>query len=510
VIVGFYEIVIRIIKTNLRISNRIFTMKVSTGSHGSHAKNTDLYNRDSFPDEGSEGRFGRLFPVGDGKTADNEHDKLRPHPSPRYDLDRLGKAGGPLKSTGRADSHAPAGMTFLGQFIDHDITLDVTTSLTANANINTLQNGRSPALDLDNIYGQGPEAQPYLYVSEKNNDFSGIKLLTGADIPNASELQQNDLLRSLHGRAIIGDPRNDENGIISQLQLAIIRFHNSVVDELSTQYSGHKLFEEARKLTTWHYQWVVIHDFLKKMCGNAVVNEILGGGRQFYTPKHGDPFIPVEFSVAAYRFGHSMIPQKIQIQKNESALELFGTLLGRGFEPLSDLKGVVDWLELVDSSAGRNVQKAEKLDTKMATDLLKLPFIPPTSEQSLATRNLLRGQSFLLPSGEKIAEAMNRSASEIDTVNQQAKTIAGPDIDLSTGTPLWFYLLTEAEVIGKETMPNQFEPGEGLGPVGARIVSETLIGLIEVDPRSFLATNRNWEPSDGLNVKKLADILTYQ
>ena len=426
-------------------------------------------------------------------------------------LKKLGAQNGPMDGGENANrtSTVAVGDVFFGQFIDHDITLDVTTSLSATADISQLQNTRSPTLDLDNIYGLGPEAQPYLYISEKGNKFSGVKLLTGADIPGADNLQQNDVIRSLHGRAVIGDPRNDENRIISQLQLAMIRFHNRVVDELSADHSGSELFEESRKLTTWHYQWVVIHDFLVKMCGGAVVNEILGSGRQFYNAEHDDAFIPVEFSVAAYRFGHSMIPQKIQIQKNKSALELFGTLLGKGFEPLNDEKSIVDWLELVDSTAGRNVQMAEKMDTKMATDLLKLPFIPPSDEQSLATRNLLRGQSFLLPSGEKIAEAMNRPQVEVDTVSQNAKTIAGIDIDLSAGTPLWFYLLTEAEVVGRETQPNQFDPGEGLGPVGARIVAETLIGLIELDPRSYTSVNRNWEPSDGLNISNLGEMLSF-
>jgi hypothetical protein len=425
-------------------------------------------------------------------------------------LKKLGAQNGPMDGgirSERTDTVA-VGDIFFGQFIDHDITLDVTTSLSATAQVSQLRNTRSPSLDLDNIYGSGPEAQPYLYSSE--GDFSGVKLLTGADLESPTDLQKNDLLRSPHGRAIIGDPRNDENGVISQLQLAMIRFHNHVVDEISTKYKGRELFEESRRLTTWHYQWIVIHDYLVKICGGAVVNNILGCGREFYSAKPGDTFIPVEFSVAAYRFGHSMIPQKIQVLKNESALELFGEILGkRGFQPLNSEKGIVDWLELIDSDAGRRVQMADKLDTKLATDLLKLPFIDPSDNQSLASRNLLRGQTFLLPSGEKIAEKMNRNATEVTIVSQAAQNIAGNDIDLSAGTPLWFYILTEAEMLGRETLPNQLDPGEGLGPVGARIVAETLIGLIELDPTSYLSVNRNWDPGDDLKIFRLSDMLTF-
>jgi len=263
-------------------------------------------------------------------------------------------------------------------------------------------------------------------------------------------------------------------------------------------------------LATWHYQWVVINEFLGKFCGGAVVNDILGNGRRFYCAGGEEPFIPIEFAVAAYRFGHSMIPQKIQVQKGKSALELFGTLLGRGFSPLSDEKGIVDWHELLETTEQRNVQMAEKLNTKLATDLLKLPFISTDDIQSLATRNLLRGQTFLLPSGENIARAINRPESEIDDVSQAAKSAVGAAADLSNGTPLWFYILVEAEEIGRETNPGTFEPGEGMGPVGARIVAETLIGLVELDSRSYLAKNRNWSPDQGVGVSSLGEMLTYQ
>jgi hypothetical protein len=175
-----------------------------------------------------------------------------------------------------------------------------------------------------------------------------------------------------------------------------------------------------------------------------------------------------------------------------------------------DERAVVDWHELLNTSENRNVQMAEKLDTKMATDLLKLPFIPSDSIQSLASRNLLRGQTFLLPSGENVARTIQRSESEIDNVNQAAKSIASAAADLSNGTPLWFYILMEAEQIGRETTLDTFEPGEGLGPVGARIVAETITGLIELDSRSYLAKNRNWSPDQGVGVTSLGEMLTYQ
>ena len=445
-------------------------------------------------------RFGRLFDVASLFT-------------PAPDLIALGAQKGPMDG-GRRASRAQTvavGQIFFGQFIDHDITLDVSTSLSSVvADETQIENARTPTLDLDCVYGQGPEASPFLYHGTGN--FAGIKLLTGKDGTAANQsanLAKNDLHRTAHGTAIIGDPRNDENRVLSQLQLAMLRFHNKVVDNLSAKYEGAELFEEARRTVTWHYQWVIIHDFLPAICGGAVVADILGNGRQYYCTDNDDPFIPIEFSVAAYRFGHSMIPQKVQIQKGQPALELFGPVLGEGFVPLSTPKGVVDWNELVDTGAGRNVQNAEKLDSKLATDLLKLPFIPATDVQSLASRNLLRGQAFQLPSGENVAYALDRGETEVNKIRRAAQTIAGKDIDLSNGTPLWFYLLVEAEKIGRESSPGHFDKAEGLGPVGARIVAETLLGLIELDGRSFLATNRSWQPADGVGVSTLGEMLTF-
>ena len=460
-------------------------------------------------------RFGRLFPLEPPLYNDPE------------DLKQLGAQGGPMDggtAATRTDS-VPVGQVFFGQFIDHDITLDVTSSFFSVATPEATPNVRTPTLDLDCVYGLGPEAHPYLY--HGSGQFAGIKLLTGADgtaaivldsdgtqHPQPPALAAHDLSRTPHGTAIIGDPRNDENRVVSQLQLAMIRFHNHVVDTLynnpQNDLEGKELYERARLLVTWHYQWVVINDFLVKLCGAAVVNDIFGNGRLFYCTNGDEPFIPVEFSVAAYRFGHSMVPQKVQIQQRQPAFQLFGTVFGRGFSPLMDERAIVEWHELLETSENRNVQAAEKLDTQLATDLLKLPFIPADDIQSLASRNLLRGQTFLLPSGENIASAMQRPHSEIDNVSESTKSIASGAVDLSSGSPLWFYILREAAEIGRETNPGEFEPGEGLGPVGARIVAETIMGLIELDSRSYLAENRNWSPAQGVGVASLGEMLTYQ
>ena len=425
-----------------------------------------------------EDRFGRMFP------------DLPPAYIAQPKLTELGALGGPMDGgTGKKRTKTVAvGQIFFGQFVDHDITLDASTSFQRVVqDPGEVPNVRSPTLDLDCVFGLGPEAQPYLYAQDAT--FGGAKLLTGAD-SGAGGLADSDLARSANGRAIIGDPRNDENRIISQLQLAMIRFHNHVCDTLNAEdgLTGGHLFEEARRITTWHYQWNVVMDFLVSICGGAVVEDILTCGRKYYCG--GIPYIPVEFSVAAYRFGHSMIPQKIQIQKNGANHDLFGAILGGGFNPLGDPDAVVDFHEVLFTPANRSVQKAERLDTKLASILLALPFIQPPVNNSLAERNLLRGNTFLLPGGDKIAEHMGRPADELDEVRDLVESMGAS----RKGVPLWLYLLAEAEKIGREELNGNFSKGEGLGPVGARIVAETIIGLLELDDHSFLGTNRNWSP----------------
>lgn len=435
-----------------------------------------------------EDRFGRMFP------------SLSPAYVTASVLSAIGAKNGPMdgKSKKSRTKTVPVGQVIFGQFIDHDITLDVTSGLGRVNTPETTPNVRTPTLDLDCIYGAGPEAHPYLYRSGSGDPFSGVTLLTGADQAPSDPTVSKDLYRSPapHSRAIIGDPRNDENRIVSQLQLGMIRFHNRVAAELragsGNTLSGSHLFEEARRRATWHYQWAVVNDFLVDMCGGAVVNDILACGRQFYCPSV--PFIPIEFAVAAYRFGHSMVPMAIKVQSGGADEEFFGPVLGEGFSPLADPKAVVDWTHLFSTPAGGTVQKAEKLDTTMAGDLLELPFIDPGPDvvRSLATRNLLRGNSFLLPGGDKVAAAMGRDEDEIEDVMKKIRHLSGDAI--TEGAPLWLYILAEAGEIGRETEPGKFDKGEGLGPVGARIVAEVLIGLLELDEHSYLGADRNWTP----------------
>ncbi len=437
------------------------------------------------------GRFGRLFR------------DLKPLYSVPPALSKLGAVGGPMDggATPKLTNAVPLGMIFFGQFIDHDITFDTTTSFSSINDPQQINNTRTAQLDLDCVFGGGPEDEPFMY----NTGDAGLLLLTGKTNKNFDQsptLEKNDLPRSGRGTAIIGDPRNDENRVISQLQLAFIRFYNAVYTDIKNAEPGlrpNQVYEKARELVTWHYHWIILTEFLPTMCGKGLVQDILGNGRVCYRPTlHA--FIPVEFSVAAYRFGHTMIAQDMNLRTGGARHSIFSPEFGQGFAKVKSMDQVIDWETLFDFDG--SYQRAEKLDATLAPILLNLPFIPSPNpdDRSLATRNLRRGQSFLLPSGENVAAAMGRHATEVDRVRNFVKTrTQASGTDLSAGTPLWYYILSEAEEIGRQDGPSDFTPGEGLGPVGGRIVAEVLIGLMELDEQSFLGSNRDWVPTLGAN-----------
>ncbi len=474
-------------------------MKSNHGLHSFFGKN-QLCTLASYDVE-SIGKFGRMFR------------NVSPLYNNPQELNKLGAKGGPMDINGSPQftANVPLGMIFFGQFIDHDVTFDTTTSFTSINNPSSVENTRTATLDLDSIFGGGPEDEPFLY--DKPNG-RGLYLLTGKTNQNQGQgaaLEKHDLARTGTETAIIGDPRNDENRVISQLQLAFIRFYNARYDALK-QADSHKgageLYEEARRDVTMHYQWIIVNEFLPLLCGSKIVNSILGSGRKFYKPCN-DSFIPVEFSVAAYRFGHSMINQEFKLQPAGTVRNIFSKEFGRGFEKIKNLDQVIAWESLFDFDG--NYQRAETLNTKMASILLELPFIASNNpgDRSLATKNLRRGQSFLLPSGESVAKAMGRDAAEIYSVTNLVENLANNNsIDMNNGTPLWFYILAEAEEIGRMDQNNNL-PGEGLGPVGATIVAETIIGLLERDERSYLGSNRDWAPTLGTNgTFSMKDLLT--
>lgn len=378
-----------------------------------------------------------------------------------------------------------AGAHFMGQFFDHDITFDTSSPLGVPTDPTTSPNGRSPAFDLDSVYGGGPAVSPHLY------DAAGLRFII------ASGGLYEDLPRTSGNVAIIPEPRNDENMVVAGIHCAVLLFHNAAVDWLLAHgaYSGNSsLFARARQLTTWHYQWLILHEFLPLFVGQAMVDDVLTNGRKFYLPKPTQPFIPVEFQSGAYRMGHSMVRPSYRANFTGNNGAPFFALV---FDPSQfdtssdpdDLSGgrraprrFIGWHTFFDFGDG-SVKPNKKIDTTISTPLFNLPLraIPPQAPPTaLPQRTLLRQVTWTLPSGQAIAHAMGAPVLPASDLSE----LVGYGLGLEARTPLWYYILKEAEVMAD---------GEHLGPVGGRIVAEVFLGLLQLDPNSFVQTS--WTPT---------------
>jgi len=378
-----------------------------------------------------------------------------------------------------------AGTTFLGQFIDHDVTFDASSRLGVRTSPAATHNFRSPALDLDSVYGAGYVAQQELYDAADH-----IKLR----IENGGLFE--DVPRRADGTAIVGDPRNDEHVIIAGLHAAFIRFHNACVDRVraSGPAAPGDVFEHARRLVTWHYQWIVVREFLPQICGQDRVRAALRH-RRLFRPRRGQAQIPVEFQAAVYRMGHSMVRPSYRANlAGDAGQPFFGFIFDRsqdGVPDAADLRGgqrasrrFVGWQTFFDFGDGQ-VKPNKRLDTKLSTPLFNLPLGAIASHDqptALPQRTLLRHLTWSLPSGQAIARHIGEDALSRHDLAELAPL--GHRLDRST--PLWYYVLREAELV---------EDGLRLGPVGGRIVAEVLIGLMQTDPASWLCTNRSWTPT---------------
>lgn len=489
--------------------------------HGAMPLGGDNPPSSTFHDQG---KFGRLFPTLPAFAADN--------PTLRAALKEVGKKNGIMDAQDDVDDpiglitkpekslHNPnnptltAGMTFLGQFIDHDMTFDPTSSLERQQDPETIANFRTPTLALDNLYGAGPSASPHLY--DQSVDFGLtsflIEEIPGSELVSRDGKRRFDLPRNSQNTALIGDPRNDENLIVSQLHLAFLKFHNAIVARVKQETeltSPSSIFAEAQRLVRWHYQWIIVHEFLPKTVGQETVTKILTEGRKFYNWRNL-PFIPVEFSVAAYRFGHSQVRPSYRANfgaKADDSEEFIALIFddGRPTSPdpsdpdPNDLRGgkrakrrFIDWQTFFEFGDGRS-RPNKALDTTLSSALFDLPGMPSMEPQSLAQRNLLRNLAFRVPSGQSVAKAMG------ETLLDPADLADLKPFALDKRTPLWFYILREAGVMGQ---------GKHLGPVGGRIVAEVLIGLMQGDAFSYLHQDPEWVPTLSMNGEfKMIDLL---
>lgn len=477
------------------------------------------------------GRFGRLFrsvPAADFGDNDDESQaalkalglKMVSDPDPKDPKD------GPDSE----ESGIPAAFTYLGQFIDHDLTFDPASSLQRQDDPDALIDFRTPRFDLDSVYGRGPNDQPYLY-SDGRQLLLGTPL-TGEALGNA--LSAHDLPRSAANpaRAIIGDPRNDENVIVSQLQGLMLRFHNRLANE-----HPDLSFEAVQREVRFHYQWVVLNDFLPTIVSATVLDQVLphrvkGTDLQrdkpkleFYDPKNSS-FMPLEFSAAAYRYGHSMVRPGYRLNDAVGPLSIFpvppGTVGLTGFDRFPN-DWAIDWARFInlaprpfgsddphDPDNAKRLQLAYKIDTSIVDPLGTLPKPRVVSDDptSLAQRNLLRGWRMRLPTGQNVARAMGievRADADIligkftgDDADIEGNIVAVAGDAFKANCPLWTYVLAETEAVDTVVTTDDGDKRivtQRLGPVGGRIVAETIVGILVGDSQSFVNLDPLWQPS---------------
>lgn len=354
-------------------------------------------------------------------------------------------------------SKIPAIFTFFGQFVDHDITKTNTEGFSGEI---TDINSRTPYLELDSVYGKGPILQPELY-----DDF-GVKLLWNEN--------NSDLIRDKDDVAIIGDPRNDENLIIAQIQLLFIKFHNKVVDCLKEKnnekckYSNKKLFKKAQKIVRTYYQSIVVNDFLKRIVHKCIIEDIIKNGNHHYEPTD-EMWFPYEFTIAAYRYGHATVLDKYRINDDElMAMEDIFT---------HRKKMNLQWKHFIDLECKTKPLYCKKITPFLIDALYSIPGDAPEPliQNSLPSRNLFRAKQCNLTSGQECAKYMKEKIVDL------SKYTFLNDINLMNETPLWYYILAEADVN---------ENGERLGSLGGRLVAEVILRSIKSSPDSYLSKKK--------------------
>jgi len=452
--------------------------------------------------------------------------------------DLMGDPGDPTTPHTEFDSDIPAIYTYFGQFIDHDITArtdrdtiisqiganELPFPLPPDEVVAGLTNGRRPQLDLDSVFGEGPGLAPNATTQSNvlyENDFSLKRFVD-------SGANRRDLNRSENRGAIIPDMRNDENLVVSQLQFAFVEFYNKVLGAQGGD--PREAHIRARQLVRWAYQYVVVNDYLKRVCDPYVVEDTVANGPRFLGPTAGraSAFMPLEFSTSAFRFGHSMIRPFYKLNTSAAEIDVM-KLLGPAnqfdpgttdpiyFESDGHLKAafVIDWNRFVDP--GSTTQKARRIDTKIAQGLFSLPFEGRSTDLvlgHLARSNLIRSFNMSIPTGQALCDAFAINPLTLSEMHGGESTDI-VDVLKATyfnhRTPLWYYILREAAVQ---------QDGQHLGELGSRIVCETILFFIKSDPNSYLnnrhdkavKTNNGGidvDPGSGGTIKNLRNILAF-
>ena len=429
-------------------------------------------------------------------------------------LSELGEAMRDKQFDSEFDSRdIPSIYSYFAQFVNHDINQTDVTKQKMQTDFQFLDstnlrpwsdeqikelvsNKRAGMLELDCLYGtMQADVLPPRFLDNHEKMALGTVHQNG-DRPPGKPDQFHDVVRGepsptlMRDRtALIGDRRNDSNVILSQLHVAFLRAHNEIVDRRNLNH------EQAKQLLQKHYHWLILKDFLPAIVPQEIIDSVLAEPHY-----HAGDGLPFEFSVGAFRFGHSMIRRSYYYNTNFKGVNLVflftlmalskngGAPTPNEGSPTLPERWIIQWENFL--KGGKN--QARSFRTQMVEPLfflideinLKVP-----GERSLAVQDLKRSYMMRIPSGQSIAEFVGAkvlTAEEIKEVSSVDEIKALEKGKMLECTPLSFYVLAEAAKAGKGK----------LGPLGGRIVAEVLIALIRDRPDSIIATN--WRPDLGL------------
>jgi hypothetical protein len=422
----------------------------------------------------------------------------------------------------------PSGYLYLGQFVDHDITRDNRSLAEAGPDVEETGNYRTPRLDLDHLYGKDPASVPCIYESDGERLKLGLTQGVPGDDGHSVPSSLDDLARTSDGTAILIDPRNDENLIVAQLHVLFAKFHNRALELIRAQPGlapdpGATLFEQARRFVTWHYQWLVVNDFLPFIIRSAVLSDIKQAGSKprlfarWYTPDDEPVALPVEFTVAAFRFGHSMVQDEYDLNRHVGGVRsseiIRMTKRGGGITTRLPANYVIDWRRFFWGIPAQ-LNRAQEIDTFMTEMLYDLPKkiegpfrFHPTPETTgcqsggkmmptLPEMTLKRGSRVRLPSGQEFARHFRYTPIESAKIPRLPAEESLFPPGLRERTPLWYYLLREATAEPNpepviEPLGRQLQK---LGTIGSRIVAETIYQLLNADRQSITRAGSGWAP----------------
>jgi len=473
-----------------------------------------------------EGHYSRLCPCPSGQWAPHNEGQL-------HELSERMKHEGAPGSTIPAAHVTRSGYVYLGQFIDHDITRDLRSLDEAGCDVEHTLNYRTPRLDLDLLYGRSPSTVACLYEGD------GFLRLGRTKAAGDAQPSDDDLPRQGDGTAIIVDSRNDENLVIAQLHVLFAKFHNRILDLLKRNSricigpTGTNLFTQARRFVTWHYQWVVMNDFLPHVVQVETLKDIQKRGlhlfRRAYTPADAPIPLPVEFTMAAFRFGHSMVRDEYLLNKWHRLASLRELLKmtkpGGGIRNQLPADYVVSWKRFF-TGGGALVNRGENIDTFITPALYNLSgrsvqlFRPHVAKGSprmgsqdpppLPELTLRRGSRVRLPSGEEFARTFGYKPldPELIPARKEDREFFQQD-GLRGRTPLWYYLLREAAVEAVlEPEPESRLKIQKLGTIGGRIVAEVIYQLLDADYNSIMHAGRDWQPDQFRTMQNIVQFVS--